>query len=200
MDNISLVWGIVAVAAGIFVCVYGNMLFRFVLAVIGFMIGFWLVMTLIPLGNDALKILLAVIVGGIGAALLYSLFRLSLHIAGALLGAVLVIIVLALIGWLGAGTSLGAFGWILVIAGAAVVGFFGNRLGNAIVPLATSLAGAAIVVGGIAKLFGSNVGSTSSDPVAIMSSGFAFVLFLVIAIISTLAQLQIADLRRRLLR
>ena len=200
MDGIGLIWGIVAVAAGIFVCVYGNMLFRFVLAVIGFVIGFWLVMTLLPLGNEALKALLAVIVGGIGAAVLYSLFRLSLHIAGAILGAVLVLIVLALIGWLGGGSSLGAVGWILVLAGAGVVGFLGNRLGRAIIPLATSLVGAAIVVSGLAKLFTANVGTTSSDPVAIMSNGFAFVLFLVVAIISTLAQLQIADLRRRLLR
>ena len=141
MDGIGLIWGIVAVAAGIFVCVYGNMLFRFVLAVIGFVIGFWLVMTLLPLGNEALKALLAVIVGGIGAAVLYSLFRLSLHIAGAILGAVLVLIVLALIGWLGGGSSLGAVGWILVLAGAGVVGFLGNRLGRAIIPLATSLGG-----------------------------------------------------------
>jgi hypothetical protein len=51
----------------------------------------------------------------------------------------------------------------------------------------------------VSKLF-SSVVSTSGDPIKIMSNGFAFVLFLIIAIISALAQLQIADLRRRLLR
>ncbi len=198
MDASSVLMGLVAITAGIFVCVYGNMLFRFVIAVLGFLIGFWLVMALFGNMNEGLRIGLAIVVGGSAAAVLYSLFRLALHIAGALLGAVVVMIVLALIGWIGQG-SIGVFSWILVIAGAAVVGFFGNRLGNAIIPLATSLAGAAAVVAGLSKLFTGMVGM-SDDPIKIMSSGFAFVLFLIVAIISSLAQLQIADLRRRLLR
>lgn len=198
MDTISILWGLVAIAAGIFVCVYGNMLFRFVIAVLGFLVGFWLVMAIFPGLSDGLRVALAIVVGGIGAAILYSLFRLALHVAGALLGAVVVMAILALIGWVGDG-SFGVVSWILVIAGAAVVGFFGNRLGNAIIPLATALAGSAAVVAGFSKLFSSTV-ATSDDPITIMSSGFAFVLFLTIAIISALAQLQIADLRRRLLR
>jgi hypothetical protein len=196
MDGILL--GLVTVAAGIFVCVYGNALFRFVMAVIGFVIGFWLIMAIFPTTNDALRVLLAIVVGGIGAAILYSLFRLALHIAGALLGAVVVMAVLALVGWVGNG-NFGVFNWILVIAGAAVVGFFGNRLGDAVISLATALAGAAAIVAGLSKLFSSAV-PTSGDPIKIMSNGFAFVLFVVIAIMSALAQLQIADLRRRLLR
>jgi hypothetical protein len=195
MDGILL--GLVTVAAGIFVCVYGNMLFRFVMAVLGFVIGFWLIMSIFPTTNDALRIILAIVVGGIGAAILYSLFRLALHIAGALLGAVVVMAVLALVGWVGNG-DFGVVSWLLVIAGAAVVGFFGNRLGNAVISLAAALAGAATIVAGLSKLF-SSVVSTSDDPIRIMSNGFAFVLFVVIAIISALAQLQIADLRRRLL-
>lgn len=194
MDGILL--GLVTVAAGIFVCVYGNMLFRFVMAVLGFVIGFWLIMAIFPTTNDALRILLAIVVGGIGAAILYSLFRLALHIAGALIGAVVVMAVLALVGWVGNG-SFGVFSWILVIAGAAVVGFFGNRLGNAVISLAAALAGAAAIVAGLSKLFSSAV-PTFDDPIRIMSNGFAFVLFVVIAIMSALAQLQIADLRRRL--
>jgi hypothetical protein len=196
MDGILL--GLVTVAAGIFVCVYGNLLFRFVMAVLGFVIGFWLIMVIFPTTNDALRIILAIVVGGIGAAILYSLFRLALHVAGALLGAVVVMAILALVGWVGHG-NFGVFSWILVIAGAAVVGFFGNRLGDAVISLATALAGAAAVVAGLSKLF-SGVVATSGDPIMILANGFAFVLFLVIAIISALAQLQIADLRRRLLR
>jgi hypothetical protein len=198
--DLNFLWGIVVVAAGIFVCVYGNQLFRFVLAVVGFAIGFWLMMTLVPGDNVALQVLLAVIVGGIGAAVLYSLFRLSLHIAGALLGAVIVLAVLALIGWVSPSADLGVFGWILVLAGAGVVGFLGNRLGNAIIPLATSLTGAALVALGLAKMFAQNAGATSDDPITLMSTAFGFVLFIVLALISALAQFQIADLRRRLLR
>jgi hypothetical protein len=200
MESVSLFWGIVIVAAGVFVSVYGSMLFRFVLAVVGFAIGFWLMMTLMPATNTALQVLLALIVGGIGAAVLYSLFRISLHIAGALLGAVIVVAVLSLIGWVGNGASMGVFSWILVLAAAGVVGFLGNRLGNAIIPLATALTGAALIVLGLSKLFTANVGATSNDPIVVLSGGFGFVLFVVLAIISALAQIQIADLRRRLLR
>jgi hypothetical protein len=200
MESVSLFWGIVIVAAGVFVSVYGSMLFRFVLAVVGFAIGFWLMMTLMPATNTALQVLLALIVGGIGAAVLYSLFRISLHIAGALLGAVIVVAVLSLIGWVGNGASMGVFSWILVLAAAGVVGFLGNRLGNAIIPLATALTGAALIVLGLSKLFTANVGATSNDPIAVLSGGFGFVLFVVLAVISALAQIQIADLRRRLLR
>jgi hypothetical protein len=141
MDSVSILFGLVTIAAGIFVCVYGNVLFRFVIAVLGFLIGFWLIMAIFPATNNALRVVLAIVVGGIGAAILYSLFRLALHVAGALLGAVVVMTVLALIGWIGNG-NFGVISWILVIAGAVVVGFFGNRLGNAIIPLATALAGA----------------------------------------------------------
>lgn len=200
MDTLNLIWGLVVLAAGVFVCVYGNLLFRFVLAVIGFAIGFWLMMTLVPGDNVALKVLLGVIVGGIGAAVLYSLFRLSLHIAGALLGAVIVFAVLGLIGWLNPGSGMGVIGWVLVLAGAGVVGFLGNRLGNAIIPLATSLVGAALVVLGLSKMFMQNVGVTTNDPIAVVSTGFGFVLFIAVSAISALAQFQIADLKRRLLR
>jgi hypothetical protein len=175
------------------------MLFRFVLAVVGFAIGFYATMTLLPATNTALQVLIALIVGGIGAAVLYSLFRISLHIAGALLGAVIVMAVLSLIGWVGGG-SMGVVSWILVLAGAGVVGFLGNRLGNAIIPLATALTGAALVVLGLSKLFAPNVGASSNDPISVLSGGFGFVLFAVLAIISALAQFQISDLRRRLLR
>lgn len=200
MEGVNLIWGLVIVAAGVFVSVYGNMLFRFVLAVVGFAIGFYAMMAIIPSTNVALQLLLAIIVGGILAAVFYGLFRLSLHIAGALLGAVIVLAVLALIGWVGPGTDMGIFSWILVLAGAGVVGFLGNRLGNAIIPLATSLVGAALVVLGLSKMFAQNIGATSNDPIAVLSGGFGFVLFVVLAVISALAQFQIADLRRRLLR
>ena len=82
MDSI---WGLVVVAAGIFICAYGASLFRFVLAVIGFAVGFSLAMALVPALAGALGWIIALVVGGIGA-LLYRLFNLSLYIAGGILG------------------------------------------------------------------------------------------------------------------
>jgi hypothetical protein len=113
---------------------------------------------------------------------------------------VVVLAVLGLVGLVGPGANMGILGWILVLAGAGVVGFLGNRLGNAIIPLSTSLVGAALVVLGLSKMFAQNVGAGSNDPITVVSTGFGFVLFVVLAVISVLAQFQIADLRRRLLR
>ena len=40
----NLIWGLVVLISGIFIASYGNMLFRFVLAFIGFALGFSLIM------------------------------------------------------------------------------------------------------------------------------------------------------------
>jgi hypothetical protein len=198
MEGTSLVWGLAAIAAGIFVCAYGSALFRFVLAVIGFMIGFSLVMALAAGASPALQWILALVAGGIGALLLYRLFNLSLYIAGGILGAAIVIAVLGLFGLTGGGV--GIFGWILVLAGAGVVGFFGRRIGDLVIVFATAIAGATLVVYGLARVFGTNIGNGSVDPTKVLSGAFALLLWAVIALISGLAQYQVQSLRRRFLR
>ncbi len=199
MDFTNFIWGLAILAAGIFVCVYGNLLFRFVLAIIGFVIGFSLVMALAGSAAEWLRWTLAIVAGGIGAVALYSLFKVSLYLAGGILGAVIVIVVLALFGQVG-GSNTGIFSWILVLAGAGLVGFLGQRLGNMVVVFATALAGSALVIYGFARMFASNMGSSSTNPVLVLSGTFALVLFAVIALISGLAQYQMHTLRRRLLR
>ena len=62
-DGGEFVWGAVLVGCGIFVCVYGNVLFRFVLAVIGFAVGFAAAYTLTDGQDDALRILVSLVVG-----------------------------------------------------------------------------------------------------------------------------------------
>lgn len=198
MDATNLIWGLAALAAGIFICVYGNVLFRFVLAIIGFFIGFSLVMALGGSAEPWLRWTLAIAAGGIGALALYSLFQLSLYLAGGILGAVVVIVVLAMFGLVG--SSLAILNWVLVGTGACVVGFFGKRLGNLVVVFATALAGAALVVYGLARMFAINIGSSSPDPISLFSKTFPLLLFFTVAIISGLAQYQIHTLRRRLLR
>jgi len=40
METGDLIWGIVMIAGGVFIGIYGEMLFKFVLAMIGFLVGF----------------------------------------------------------------------------------------------------------------------------------------------------------------
>ncbi len=107
---------------------------------------------------------------------------------------------LGLFGLTGSGQGLGIFGWILVLIGAGVVGFFGRRLGDIVIVLATALAGATLVVYGLARLFAPSIGNGSVDPTKVLSSVFALALFATIALISGLAQYQIQSLLRRFLR
>lgn len=193
MDTI---WGVIVLLCGIFIAAYGNVLFRFVLAFIGFALGFSLVMWLGGSIDTALRVVLGLVVGGILAWVLYALVRFALYIAGGLLGLVLMLAILGLFK-LG-GMDLGFFAWILAIAAAGLGGFFGQRLGNMVVIFATSLAGAYFVVLGLGLLF--QVGVETDEPIALVGTAFPLVLFLTIAGISGLAQHQAFSVRQRFLR
>jgi hypothetical protein len=192
----TLLWGIIVLVSGIFIAAYGNLLFRFALAFLGFAIGYSLVAWLGGGLDTALRILIGIVAGGILAAVFYLLVKFTLNIAGAVLGLVLMLVLLGLFG-LG-GLNLGVFGTVLALAAAALGGVFGSRLGGIVVVLATSLAGAYLVVLGLGALFG--LGVETDNPLALLGASFPLVLFLTLALISGLAQHQAYSVRRRFLR
>lgn len=193
--------GIVLAACGIFLLVYGGLLFRFSMAVGFFVLGFSLASWLFSSQTDLIRILISLVVGGALAAVGYMLVRIALHVAGGLLGAVLVLVVLSLLplsfdGMMGSIISL-----VLIVAGAGVVGFFGNRLGDWVIILATSLAGAYAIVLGLTRMFPTAV-EASADYVASGSAyvpftGPAFAVFVIVALIGALAQERIRSMRGR---
>ncbi|MFN2126570.1 MAG: hypothetical protein ACK2TU_01820 [Anaerolineales bacterium] len=196
MDANSFLWGLIMLAAGIDVFSYGNQLFRCVLALIGFAIGFSLVMWLGDFLSDGLQIVIGLIFGGILAAVFYLIIQFALHIAGGLLGLVIMLAILGMFKM--GGLDLGFFGWILALIAAGVGVVFGKRLGDLVIVLATALTGAYFVVVGLAALFGLNV--NIENPEATLGTGFALILFLTIALISGLTQYQAFSVRKRLLR
>ena len=192
----TLLWGIIVLVSGIFVAVYGSLLFRFALAFLGFAIGYSLVAWLGGGLDTALRILVGIVAGGILASTLYFLVRFTLNIAGALLGLVLMLVLLGLFRL--AGLDLRLLNLVLIIAAAGLGGFFGNRLGSVVVVLATSLAGAYLVVLGLGAIFG--LGVETNDALAVLGASFPLVLFLTVALISGLGQYQAFTLRQRFLR
>lgn len=192
----DIIWGLVVLLCGIFIAAYGNVLFRFVLAFIGFALGFSLVMWLGASIDMAMRVIIGMVVGSILAGVLYMLVKFALYIAGGLLGLVLMLAILGLFK-LG-GMDLGFFGWILAIAAAGVGGFFGQRLGNIVTILATSLTGAYFVVLGLGLLF--QLGVETDEPITLMGTAFPLILFLTVAAISGLAQHQAFAVRQRFLR
>lgn len=193
----DLLWGAVLLGCGIFVSVYGGLLFRFVLAVMGFGIGFYGTMAVLGDQETALRILIGLVIGGIAAGALYALISFGLYIAGGLLGIVAGFVVASLLNQMDDG--LNWVGIVLMIAGAGGCGFFGRRLGNWIIILATAAVGAFLIVGGLGAWFNTELGVNTDEVSTTLNTNLTLVLFLVFAGLSGLAQMNISNLRRRLL-
>ena len=186
--------GVLLAACGIFLLVYGGMLFRFSLAVGFFVIGFSLASWLFASQTDMIRLLVSFVAGGALAIVGYSLVRMVLHIAGGLLGAIVVLLVLSLLPF----TMPSFLSVIIIIAGAGLVGFFGNRLGDWVIILATTLTGAYAVVLGITRMFPAAVEVTAEYASAFVPfTGPAFAVFLIVFAIGALAQFQIRAVRGR---
>jgi len=199
MSGSEFIWGAVLVVCGIFIAVYGSILFRFVLAALGFAVGFGATFLLTAGQSDGLRFLVAVVGGAIIGFLLYRLIQIGIYIAGGVAGIVVALILSGLIGWLDKGV-----GWeaaILLIAGAGLGGFFGRRLGDWIIILATAGAGALLVVNGVLIWFSDKYTTDETgDPTSNLDKSVVVVTFLVIFAISGLAQLNSTKLRDRLYR
>lgn len=184
------------IAAGIFILVYGGLLFRFTLAtglfILGLSLGLWLLA-----GQDpAVRILVSFAIGGIAAIVGYALVKMALHIAGGLLGAIAVLVVLSIFPV----TPPASFSVLLTLAGLVVVGIFGNRLGDWIIILATTLTGAYAIIMGLTSWFPASVEVTPDYNSALVPfTGPAFVVFGIVLIIGILAQHRIRSFKGRLL-
>lgn len=192
-----MVWiSILLIAAGIFLLVYGGLLFRFTLAVGLFVLGFSLALWLLSAQPPATRLLISLAIGGVAAIIGFALVKMVLHIAGGLLGATVVLLVLSILP-----TGLpDVLSVILILAGTGVVGFFGNRMGDWVIMLATTFAGAYAIISGITHLFPASVGVGADYVSALVPfTGPAFVVFLTVLIIGLLAQHRIRAMRGRLL-
>jgi hypothetical protein len=182
----NFLWGIVIIASGVFVSVYGTKLFRLALAAIGFAIGAILAWWLTGSQPDAMRVIISLVAGGIGAGILYALIRIGTYIAGGVLGLVLSMLIVS---WTGLGTN-STMSVIILAAGAGLVGFFGNRFGNTIIILAMSAAGAFQVMYGLSLMFGDKI-APGGTPLDLFREPIALTVFVIIAVISGLGQMQL---------
>jgi hypothetical protein len=201
MEAADLVWGLVLVACGIFVSVYGSMLFRFALAAMGFGLGFGIAWWILG-GTDAssgVQVLVSLAVGGILAFVSFGLIRFGTYIAGGIFGAVLGMLIFGFISVFGDTTN-DVIGIILAIAGIAGGGFLAPRLGSMIISLATAAAGAFLIVHGLMAWFQTRFNEQGTDVTDVLTQRLTIVIFLVIFTMSWLSQMNSDKLRRRILR
>ena len=89
-------WGIIVLICGIFIASYGNVMFRFALAFMGFALGFSLVMWLGGGLDTTIRIVFGIVAGSVLALTFYMLVKFMLHIAGGVVGLVLMMALLGL--------------------------------------------------------------------------------------------------------
>ncbi len=186
--------GLLLIASGIFLLVYGGKLFRFALAVGFFVLGFSVAMWLLSSQPNSVRLLVSFVTGGVLALVGYLLVKMVLHVAGGLLGVVAALLILSLLP-----LTLPPFlVLILLIAGAGVVGFFGSRLGDWVIILATTLAGAYAIILGMVRVFPNAMGvGPDYFSAQIPFTGPAMLVFLIFFAIGALAQLEIRRVRGR---
>ncbi|HEX2368768.1 MAG TPA: DUF4203 domain-containing protein [Acidimicrobiia bacterium] len=184
--------GLLLVACGVFLLVYGTMLFRFAIAVAGFVIGFALGWWLLESATEAAQIIVAFALGGVVAIVGYAVVRIGVYLAGGLLGALLALIVVS---FLNIGSSV--VNVLVVLAAAVAVGFFARSLGLWLTILATSAAGAYAIVYGLSRMFPDSTQIEDLESAKIPLTGAAFTILILTFAIGFLSQWTLARIQRR---
>ena len=189
MDH-AFLWGVIALACGTVMIVYGATIFRVVLAFAGFYIGFGLVSatlgTISGGPSPVIQTIIAIILGAALGGVLYSFVRIAVYAAGGILGLVLALFLTSLLG-IGASWLL----TVLAVAGAGVGAVFGRHLGSWLTILSSAIAGAYFAVTGLALIFG-QAAANGMMPVNTRT----LVVFALLAAISIMAQGRTRNLRR----
>jgi hypothetical protein len=199
VSGAEVLWGIAVIGAGVFISVYGNLLFRFALAAMGFGVGFLATMRLLDGQEQTTRVLLAFAIGGILAILLYSLVKFTVYIAGGVLGLVAGFVLLGVID-IFTSTPGGWFQTIVAVGGAAGGAFLGNRIANSAVLLATAAAGAFLMVNGLHVLFASQFANDAAEPASNVATKFSLVIFVLLFAVGGLGQWNAQRFRQRILR
>lgn len=198
MEFSDVAWGLLTIGAGLFISIYGVMLFKFALAAMGFSLGFIGGWWILEDQETATRFLIALVIGAVLGVLFFALIRFGVYIAGAILGLVLAVVVGGFIEILGPSPS-NIVMIVLAVAGVAGGGFFGARLGQFIVLLATAVAGAFMIVDGLHTWFADTFafeGKTAADT---LGTGVAMTLFVVLVVMSVLSQRNAQQLRHRVI-
>lgn len=198
MSFVDLLWGIAVIAAGLFIGVYGNLLFRFALAAMGFGLGFLAGMWLFESQDETMRVLIAVALGGIGAIGFYSLVKFTLNIAGAMLGLVLSFVIIGIIDIFTSRPD-GAVQTVLALAGTGAGLVFGRRIGNSVIILGSAATGAFLLMNGLHVLFESSLNTDLSEPASNLGTKLSLTIFAMMFALSALGQWNAQRFRQRVL-
>jgi hypothetical protein len=184
--------GLLMVACGVFLLVYGTMLFRFAIAVAGFVVGFALGWWLFESATDSVQVIVALVLGGVLAIVGYLVVKIGVYLAGGLLGAMAALVVVSLLTITSAVVNV-----LIILAAAVAVGFFARNLGLWLTILATASAGAYAFVYGLSRMYPESTDIKDLESAQIPLTGPAFTVLIAVFVIGGLAQWTIARTRGR---
>jgi hypothetical protein len=189
MDTTTLLTGLIAIIGGIFISVYGLVLYRLVLASAGLMLGFWLAMRLTAGQDETFRLMVGLLVGGGLGLAFYTFYKLGYYIAGGLIGMMIAVVALSFI----EASDIGELAFIIFLAFIGAV--IARQLGSFVLIGATSLLGAYAIIYGIATLFPEQFVRLETG--RINMNTLTLTLFVTMTIVSMLSQYQIHRLRGR---
>ncbi|MCC6611928.1 MAG: DUF4203 domain-containing protein [Anaerolineae bacterium] len=142
----ALLTGIILLAIGLIACFYGKRLYRVVLALFGFIAGYYAAWAALVQQSDVVQVVGAIIVGLVVAFVFWSLYKAAHVLFGAFLG-------LALGTVIANAFNLDGVVYLVVVVVLAIIGaLIGISLADMMIRLATAFGGASQAVSGLAAI------------------------------------------------
>ena len=155
----GLLMGIILLVVGLIACFFGRRYYRLVLALVGFVVGYYAVSGLLTAQGDAVQVIGGIVAGVVVGFLFWSFYKMAYILFGIALG----LTVAALIGR--AFNLDGTVFTILTIVLAIIGGFLGTSIADLMIRLSTAFGGATQAIGGVAAIAAAlNIALPLADP------------------------------------
>lgn len=142
----GLLTGIILLVVGLIACFFGKRYYRLVLALVGFVVGYYAASGLLATQGDAIQIIGGIVAGLVIGFLFWTFYKMAYILFGIFLG----LVVAALIGR--AFNLDGTVFTILAVVLAIVGALLGTSIADLMIRLSTAFGGATQAIGGVAAI------------------------------------------------
>lgn len=142
----ALLTGLIFLVVGLIACFFGKRLYRVVLALTGFGVGYYAASAALVSQSDVIQIVGAIIAGLIVAVIFWSLYKFAYVVFGVFLGLAVGVLI-------GNAFNLDGVVYLIVAIVLAVIGgVIGSSLADLMIRLATAFGGASQAISGLAAI------------------------------------------------
>ena len=155
----GILTGLILLIVGLIACFFGKRYYRLVLALVGFVIGYYAANALLVGQGDAIQLIAAIVAGVVLGFLFWTFYKMAYVLFGLFLG-------LAVAAIIGRSFNLDGTVYLIVAIVLAIVGaFLGSAIADLMIRLSTAFGGASQIVAGVAAIaVGLNISLPLADP------------------------------------